>query len=130
NPSQSGIERREKHILGEYASAGQKVEKRGFASICVSDDRHDRKWNLLALGAMKVACAAHCFQFAFQFDDFFLKDASVGLDLGFARAAVEASAASLPFKVGPASYQAALLIFQMGKLDLQCAFLCLGTLAE
>ena len=54
----------------------------------------------------------------------------VGLDLRLARAAQEAKAASLAFKVGPTAHQSALLIIEMRQFDLQPPLRSRGTLAK
>ena len=122
DPPQGRVEGREQHVLGKHGRAGQAVEQGRLAGIGVADDRHDRKRDLLALGAMQVAGAPHGFQLALQLDDLFLEDAPVGLDLGLARTTEEAGAAPLALEVGPAPDQPAALVVEVRQLDLQRAF--------
>jgi hypothetical protein len=79
---------------------------------------------------MQFARLADLFQFAAQFGHAVADQPSVGLDLRFAGAAQEAEAAALPFKVGPAPHQAALLIVEMRQFDLQASFCCRCPFAE
>jgi hypothetical protein len=48
--------------------------------------------------------------------------APVCFDLSLTGAAEETETAPLPFKMGPAAYQSALLVIQMGQLNLKAAF--------
>ena len=82
------------------------------------------------LGPVQVARAANRFQLMLELGDLVLQDAPVRLDLRFAGTAEETGTAALPFEVGPAAHQPALLVVEVRKLDLEGAFLGPGALAE
>ena len=86
--------------------------------------------DLLPLGTVQRARPANLLQFLLELDDPLLQQTPVSLDLRFARPPHEACAAPLPFQVGPAADETALLVVQMGEVDLQDAFPCRGALAE
>ena len=79
---------------------------------------------------MEPAGLADLFEFLAQPAHALADHAAVGLDLRFAGATKEPETAALAFEVGPAAHQAALLVIEMGKFDLQAAFRRRGTLAE
>ena len=127
-----GVEGREQQVLGKDASAGQYIEKAGFPGIGVADQCHDRIRRLVALLPLLGAGLLDLFQAVFKQHDALGDLATVAFDLGFARTAhkAHATAAALPLKVGPGAHEPALLIVEMGKLDLQHAFTGGSTLAE
>ena len=79
---------------------------------------------------MQPSRRLHFLEFVLEPRDAIADQAAVGFDLGFAGTAHEAEAAALAFQMGPRPHQAAALIVQMRKLDLQRAFLGLGAAAE
>ena len=79
---------------------------------------------------MQSACLADMFQLLANDIDAVADDAAVGLDLGLAGSAEKAEAAALAFKVRPGPVQPALLLDEVGELDLQAPFPCARALAE
>ncbi len=107
-----------------------RLNKRGFAGIGVTDQRHHAVRHPLPARAMQPSRRLHLFQFILQTRDAFADQAPVGLDLGLTRTAHEAEAAALALEVSPRPHQAAALIVQMRKFDLKRALLGLGASAE
>ena len=116
------IERGEQRVLRQHAGAGQRIEQGRLAGIGVADERHGRIRHPRPRFPMQRARAAHLLELGANALDPVADDAPVGLDLGLAGTAQEAEAAALTLKVGPGAHEPALLIDEMGKLDLQASF--------
>ena len=71
---------------------------------------------------MQLAGALDLVEFDFDARDALLDQAAVGFKLRLAGAAEKAEAAALAFEMGPGAHQPALLVGEMGVLDLQRAF--------
>ncbi len=106
----------------KYLGPGQRVEQGRLAGIGVADQRHRRVGHALARFAMQAARTAHLLELLADDVDALADDAAVGLDLRLAGTAEKTEAAALPLKVGPGPDQPALLIDEMGELDLQAPF--------
>ena len=79
---------------------------------------------------MEGARFANLFKFTAQPAHPLANHPAVSLNLRLTRPAKKAKAAALAFKVSPAAHQAALLVIEMGKLNLQATFRRGGTLPE
>ena len=77
-----------------------------------------------------MARALDALQLLFDPRDALRNDATVGLDLGFTRPTEKSKTAALAFEMSPRAYQAAALIGQMRKLDLQRSFARAGALPK
>src|SRR5205814_1920621 len=72
--------------------------------------------------AMRLARALDLLEIVLDPRNALLDHAPIGFELGLARPAEKAEAAALPLEMGPRAHQPALLIGEMGMLDLKCAF--------
>ena len=124
------IERGEQRVLGEHRGAGQRVEQGRLAGIGVADQRDRRIGHPLARFPMQGAGLADMLQLLADDVDALAEQPPVGLDLGLAGTAEKAEAAALPLEMGPGADQPALLIDEMGELDLQAPFPRPRALAE
>ena len=124
------VEGCEQDVLGEDLGAGQRVEQGRLAGIGVTDKRDRRVRYALTGLAMERAGALDLLELFADDVDPFAQEPSVGLDLRLAGATEKAEAAALPFKVGPRAHEAALLVDEMGELDLQAPFPGSRPLAE
>ena len=124
------IERGEQRVLGEHRGAGQRVEQGRLAGIGVADQRHGRIGHPLARFPMQGAGLADMLELLADDVDALAEEPPVGLDLRLARTAEKAEAAALPLEVSPGADQPALLIDEMGELDLQAPFPRPRALAE
>ena len=116
------VEGGEQAVVGKDLRAGQGVEQRRFSGVGIADQGNRRLGRPAPVVALQAPAGDHRFEFLLDADDAILDDPPVGLDLGLAGTAEEAETAALPFEVGPAADQPALLIFEMRQLDLQDAF--------
>jgi hypothetical protein len=116
------VERREQQVLREHSFARQSIEKRRLSRVGIADERNHRPRRTLATVAVQRSRPLHLIKLAADLGHPIADQASVGLDLGFARSAEEAETAALPLEVGPAPDQPACLLVEMGQLDLKAAF--------
>jgi hypothetical protein len=79
-----------------------------------------------------VQCAglAHLFKFTPQATHALADHSAVGLDLRLTRTAEKAKTTALPLKVSPRAHEAALLVVEVRKFDLQTPFRSGGAFAE
>jgi len=122
------IQRGEQAILGQHASAGKRVEQRGFAGIGVANQRHNRHAAAAPALAILLAVAMDLFDLAFQQRDPVADHPPVELQLGFAGPAQAyhaagrcAAAAGLALEVQPLAAQARQQVLILCQLDLDAA---------
>src|SRR5207237_110627 len=108
-------------VLGEHVSGRHAVEERGLAGVRVADERHDRVRHAPSAGAMQSPGLGDALQIALDPGHPFLGQPAIGLDLRLPRAAEEAEPSALALEMRPGANQAALLIVEMGELDLKGA---------
>ena len=68
---------------------------------------------------MDIPSAPHVFELSAKLGDPLVQQPTVRFYLCFARAGEKAKSAPLPLEVGPAPYEAATLVCELGKLNLQ-----------
>src|SRR5690606_15550419 len=124
------VERGEQLVLGENVGAGDVVEQSRLAGVGVSDDGDDWIRHAAASLPMQLARAHHDLELLADGHDAFVDHAAFVLDLCCVRASKEAVAAALQLQVSPSVDQAALLVGEVRKLDLQSAYLSARTSAE
>ena len=124
------VKRRKKLVTGAHRSTCQAIEERRFAGIGIADERNEGVGNTASSSAMKRAGALDALKLAPHAGDTLGDHTPVGLDLGLARPTEETKAAALALEVGPGAHKAALLMHEMGELDLQASLAGLGAGAE
>ena len=116
-------------VFGQHIGFGQAVEQAGFAGVGVA---HQRESGHIAGHARFTAGGAllvHALQLLFQRADFLADQASVGFELGFARA-FEADAAFLALQMAVTAHQAAAQMAELRQFHLQFTLLRLRPLGK
>ncbi len=124
------VQRGEEHVLGQHLGPGQAVEQGGFPGVGIADQRDDGERHLGAGGAVQFARLHHLLKLALQLHHLLVDGAAVALDLRLTRAADEAEAAALAFKVGPGADKAGPLVGQRRQFHLQHALAGAGAVGE
>jgi hypothetical protein len=119
--SHGGIERREQLVGRISVGTRQPIEERGLAGVGVAHQRDGRHFLPLAFLPRRLALLQHFLDAVVQRLDALADQATVGLELRFARAAQADAAAALAVEVGPAAHQARGHVLELRQLDLQLA---------
>mmetsp|Transcript_7026 Transcript_7026/g.11375 ORF Transcript_7026/g.11375 Transcript_7026/m.11375 type:complete len:371 (-) Transcript_7026:652-1764(-) len=130
HPAHCGIKRGKKHVLGHHIRAGQPVEKRGFSSVGIADQRYNWIGYFGACLSVQRPGFDHFLKLTPQADELRVNGAAVGLNLRLARAADKSQTTPLPFQVGPGAHQPRALVAECRHLDLQHTLTCGGAVAE
>ena len=118
---------RGKQLVGRIgARFGQRVEQRGFAGIGIAHQGNAQQLATTAGTTLHGALALQLLESALEHGHPLAQQTAVGFQLGFTRA-TQTDPAFLSSQVSPATHQAGGQMFQLGQLDLQLAFVGLGT---
>ena len=116
--SRCGVKRCKKLVLGKYSRIGQRVEKRGFACVGISDDSYLHDAASVARGAHSSAVLFHLVDLRFKRADAALKMSSVGLKLALSGASSTDTAAKTR-ELSSLTHKSRCGVLELCKLDLK-----------
>ena len=120
-PAQRRVERREQLVGSVGARAGETIEKRRLAGVCIADERDGAHRGAAPRAALGGALPGDLREASVQHLDARAEEAAIGFELFFAGAA-KADAALLALEVAPAADEPRQLVIHLRELDLQLAF--------
>ncbi|RMN81584.1 hypothetical protein ALQ52_04413 [Pseudomonas cannabina pv. alisalensis] len=127
--AQGRIECGEQLIGRKHVRIGDRVEKRRFAGVGVTHQRHRRNIGTTPPATGLVTLAANLLEPAFDLTQAHPQQTTVGFELGFPRTA-QADTPFLTLKVSPAADQTGAHVLKLGQFDLQLAFVSTRPLGE